>query len=274
MSRSAAEHWGKGDVYEPIVAALRAMGKDLDRLTIEDLAPIDQVHARGLPATAELADRLPVKAGHHLVDIGCGLGGPARYMAKRFGCKVSGIDITPPWVDAGNRLTALVGMEKQVRIELGDGQRLPYEDATFDGGYAQHVTMNVADRAAFYGEAFRVLKPGAYFALTEHGLGAAGAPHHPTPWSMDGSGAWLKTPAQTRAYLEQAGFVEISIADTGAKYVAGYRKTIERAEQGTLPPLNLSLLLGPTTLQRQRNACRNIEEGRTHPIEVLCRKPA
>ena len=124
-------------------------------------------------------------------DIDCGLGGPARYFALRFQCRVSGIDITPPFVEAANKLTSLLGMDRQVTIEHGDGQRLPYPDRVFDGAYTQHVTMNVADRAQFFGETYRLLKPGAFFALTEHGLGPTGNPHYPLPWSMDASGAYL-----------------------------------------------------------------------------------
>ena len=272
-AKAIADHWGKGDIYGPIEAALRQMGKPLDALTVEDLGPVDHFHARGFPATVELADRLPIQAGQHLVDIGCGLGGPARYLAKRFQCRVSGVDITEPFVVAANKLTALLGMEEQVRVELGDGQNLPYPDATFDGGYTQHVTMNVADRPKFFGEAFRVLRPGAFFAMTEHGLGPTGNPHHPVPWSDDGSGAFLVTPAQTRALLQQAGFEDIVVEDTGAKYLAGYKAAVARAEKGALPPLGLHLLMGDSTTDKIRNAGRNIEEGRTHPIQVICRKP-
>jgi SAM-dependent methyltransferase len=271
--KSVSEHWGKGDVYGLFIGALEKMGKRLDALTIEDLSLGDHFHARGFPATVELAEQLPVKAGMHILDIGSGLGGPARYMAKRFDCKVSGIDITKPFVEAANKLTGLLKMESQVQIELGDGQRLPYADATFDGAYTQHVTMNVADRAQFFAEAFRVLKPGAFFALSEHGLGAKGEARYPCAWSDDGSGAYLKTPAQTRAFLEKAGFRDIAMEDTGPKYAAGYRTAIERAEAGTLPPLGTHLWLGANALEKIRNSCANIEEGRTHPIQVICRKP-
>ena len=272
-SQTIADHWGRGDVYGLIIAALEKTSKRLDQLTVEDLAPVDHFHARGFPATVELADRLPIRAGQHILDIGCGLGGPARYIAQRFGCRVSGIDITEPFVTAANQLTACLRMQDQVEIELGDGQHLPYADASFDGAYAQHVTMNVVDRPRFFAEAFRVLKLGAFFALTEHGLGPTGTPHHPVPWSEDGSGAWLINPAETRRLLELTGFEAIDMEDTGAKYIAGYKAAIARAERGELPPLGTHILMGDSALPKTRNAARNIEEGRTHPFQLLCRKP-
>jgi SAM-dependent methyltransferase len=272
-TKALADHWAKkGDVYALIISALEKMSKPLEGLTIEDLAPVDHFHARGFPATVELADQLPLRAGHHVLDIGCGLGGPARYVAKRFQCEVSGIDITEPFVEAANKLTALLRMDAQVKIRHGDGQRLPYPDSRFDGAYTQHVTMNVADRLSFFAEAFRVLKPGAFFALTEHGLGLTGNPHHPVPWSEDGTGAYLIKPSETRALLEKTGFKDIVVEDTGAKYVASYKMRIEMAEKGTLPLLGIHILMGETASQKTRNAARNIEEGRTHPIQLICRK--
>ena len=268
-----AEHWGRGDVYGLIISALAKAGKPLEGLTVEDLAPVDHYHARGFPATVELADRLPIRPGDHILDIGCGVGGPARYIAQRFSCRVSGLDITEPYVQAANKLTALLRMEGQVQVLLGDGQKLPYGDECFDGAYALHVTMNVADRPRFFAEAWRVLRPGAFFALTEHGLGPEGSPHHPVPWSEDGSGAYLVTPQQTQALLQGAGFTGIEVEEAGAKYLAGYKRAVQLAERGQLPPLGVHLLMGENAVLKMSNAARNIEEGRTWPIEVICRKP-
>lgn len=267
-----ADHWAQSDVYARIVSALKDMSRPLDSLTVEDLAAVDHFHARGFPATVELADRLPIAPGQHIVDIGCGLGGPARYLAKRFRCRVTGIDLTLPFVEAGRKLTALVHMESQVSIDHGDAMHLPYGSGFFDGACSQHVLMNIPDRARFFAEAFRVLKPGAFLAVSEHGLGPAGNPHHPVPWSADGSGAYLARPEATVEALRAQGFVDIDVEYTGPKYVAAYAAVIAKAEQGMLPPLGTHLLLGETALEKTRNAKRNIEEGRTQPIQVTCRK--
>ena len=268
-----ADYWATGDIYALIVEALRKAGKPLDRLTLPDLAPVDHYHARGFPATVELADRLTVGPDDHILDIGCGLGGPARYFATRFGCKVSGIDITPPFVDAARKLTALLHLESQVEIAQGDGQRLPYADGIFDGALTQHVTMNVVDRPGFFREAHRVLKPGAFFALTEHGLGPNANPLYPAPWSLDGSGSFLTTPSETLALLEAAGFREVEVEETGSKYLAAYKQRMTLDASGAMPALGVHLLAGERAAEKTRNAARNIEEERTQPVQVICRKP-
>lgn len=237
MVESVSRQWGSGDVLGRILEAMEASGISTEAMTIEALAPVDHFHARGLLATKELADSLPIRAGDHLVDIGCGVGGPARYLADRFSCRVDGIDITEPFVLAANELSRLTGMSERVTVRLGDGQNLPFQDEVFDGGYSQHVTMNVADRHRFFSEAFRVLRPGAFFALTEHGLGEGGPPHHPVPWSDDGTHEYLMRPSETVERLRSAGFNEIEVTETGEKYLQGYRKAIALAERGELPRL-------------------------------------
>ena len=261
----------EGDLYGNILAALRRGQKPIEALTVEDLAPVDHFHARGFPATVELADRMRVSASAHVLDIGCGLGGPARYMAQRFGCRVTGVDITEAFVSTARRLNALLRMDERVHFQQGDALALPFADGSFDAGYSQHVTMNIADRERFWTEAARVLKPGACFALTEHGLGPKGEPMYPVPWSTDGTSSHLVTPEATRRCAFDAGFEAIEMVEVGEKYLAGYRKSLERDPAET-PPLGTHLLLGPTARERSANAMRNIEEGRTRPFQLVCRK--
>ena len=132
-SQSISEHWGTGDVYARIINAMEAASISPDAVTVEQLAPLDHFHARGFPATVDLADALPIQRGHHIVDIGCGIGGPARYLAKRFGCRVSGVDITQPFVEAANKLTTLLKMERQVAPQHVHVFTQPRPKAILDG---------------------------------------------------------------------------------------------------------------------------------------------
>lgn len=125
MAPGVAQQWGEGDVLQRILDAMQASGLTAANASVETLAPLDHFHARGFQATRELADVLPVKAGDHLIDIGCGVGGPARYFAQRFGCRVDGIDITEPFVIAANHLSELTGLSGRVRVRLGTATACP-----------------------------------------------------------------------------------------------------------------------------------------------------
>ena len=142
--------WTRGDLYSRVNQAMYESGLNDKKLEIEDLFPIDQYHARGIAATVDLGKRMPISENDKIIDIGCGLGGPARYFAKQFKCFVTGIDITPSFIEIGNKFNKLTSMSKQVSLLIGDGETLDFEDETFDGGYSQHVTMNIKNRKDFF----------------------------------------------------------------------------------------------------------------------------
>jgi SAM-dependent methyltransferase len=270
---SIADHWGRPDLYDTITTVLQGAGTDLNSVTIGHLAPVDHFHARGLQATAELADAIPVSPRSPLLDIGCGLGGPARFMAERFGVRVTGIDITPSFIETGNRLTELVGMTDQVSLQYGDGCDLPFNDASFGGVYSQHVTMNIRERRRFFGGAFRVIAPGGFFALTEHARGEHGELLHPVPWSEDGTGEFLVPPHETCSLLGEVGFVGICLTHTGDQYLEAYQRVIALSEAGETPALGIHLVMGSQAVKKTCNSASSIAEHRTYPIRLICVKP-
>jgi SAM-dependent methyltransferase len=153
QTTDVARHYGKGGLLGRMLAALTAAGKRMDRLTIDDLAPIDEFHSRRRTATAELAALLAPVATDRIVDIGSGVGGPSRYLAATYGCRVSGVDLTPEFVDTATALTRLVGLSDQVDFRQGSALDLPFPDASFDLAWSQNVAMNIQDRPRYYAEA-------------------------------------------------------------------------------------------------------------------------
>jgi MPBQ/MSBQ methyltransferase len=152
-------HYGRGDILNSILRALREMGKDVAQLAPADLAPVDEFHIRGREATVELAGRASLKPGLRVLDVGCGLGGSVRYLASEHQCQVVGIDLTKEYVDVANALADLVGLKHMVEFRQGSALDMPFDDSSFDVVWTEHVQMNIANKRAFYAEIARVLAP-------------------------------------------------------------------------------------------------------------------
>ena len=273
QSSDISGHYTSGELLARLEARLREDGFDPARPTIEALAPYDHFHGRGLEATEDMANRLPVSETDHVLDVGSGLGGPARYMARRFGCRVSGIDLTAEFCDVARHLTSLLGLTERVTFEQGDALAMSFGDAAFDGAYSMNVSMNVADRIALYREIHRVLKPGAWLCLSEAVQGPGGEPDYPTPWARTASTSFLATPAETRANLLASGFTIESLRDTTKASFAYAARSRAVVEAGGKPPHRaVSLIHGALAEEMTANAGRALRERRTAPIEVVCRK--
>lgn len=162
-----SQHYGRGGLLDRLRAALIDDGADPDRPTIAALAPYDQFHGRGLEATEELAGHLEVAATDHLVDVGCGIGGPARYFADRFGCRITGIDLTDEFCAAARHLSHAMGLADRLTFEQGDALAMPFADSAFDGAYSMNVSMNIADKEGLYREIHRVLRPGGRLVISD-----------------------------------------------------------------------------------------------------------
>ncbi len=268
-----AGHYTRGDLLARLEASLREDGADPARPTLEELAPYDQFHGRGLEATEDMADLLPVSATDHILDIGSGLGGPARYMARRFGCRVNGIDLTADYCKVARLLTARLGLEERVSFDEGDALAMPFGDEAFDGAYSMNVSMNIADKRAFYREVHRVLKSGGRFALSEVAQGPGGEPDYPLPWAETAASSFLAAPEDTCAALEASGFGVESMRDTSeaARDFAARSRAIVAAG-GKPPHRAVMLALGERAAAAMANTGRAARDRCTLPIEILCRK--
>ena len=268
-----AGHYTSGDLLARLEARLREDGIDPAQPTFEALTPYDQFHGRGIEATEELANGLQVAPTDHLLDVGSGIGGPARYLARRFHCRVSGIDLTAEFCDAARHLTALLGLSEHISFEQGDALAMPFSDAAFDGAYTMNVSMNISDKRAFFGEIGRVLKPGAWFRLSETAQGPGGAPDYPTPWAQTAASSFLATPAETYANLEASGFTIESHRETTDAALAYAARSRAVVDAGGQPPHRAVLLVhGARAEAAMANTGQALKERRIVPIEVICRK--
>ena len=236
-SRAAiSRHYTTGDLSERMLASLRESGKPIDGLRPEDLEPFDQFHLRGDTATRELAALAEVGADMQVLDIGSGIGGPARALAHAFGCRVTGIDLVEEFCRVAAMLTTCTGLSDQVRFLQGEALTLPFADASFDLVWSQHALMNIADKVGVYAQLRRVLKPGGCYACYEIVAGPAGAHDFPVPWADDATISHLVRAPQMRDQLAAAGFRALAWNDdtvNARAWIAAQRPSRAGAESPT-----------------------------------------
>ena len=275
MNTAAAvgRHYGSAGIAERVLAAWRAANGPDARLTPDSLAPFDHFHGRGLVASQELAAQLALKPGERVLDIGSGIGGPARWFAAKYGVQVTGVDLTPEFCAAAEALNAATGLADRVRITQGSALALPVPDGAFDAAYSQNVIMNIADKQLFYREAFRALRPGGRLALSNLCAGPVGEPYFPVPWATTRDTSFLATPESMRADLLAAGFEIADFRDITAATLDAQRRTRERIDKGDMPKIAVDIIMGERAPEMQWNSIRTIEDGRGLAIEALARKP-
>lgn len=255
------DHWERDGLSQAIHNALLDSGKSLDALTIDDLAPLDQFHSGGKRFTLRLAQLADLKSGMKILDIGGGLGGPARTLAVEFGCQVTVIDLTESYVRAGEMLTDLMHLNDRVTHQVGNALELPFEDHSFDAVWTQNSGMNIADKEKLYGEIHRVIRPNGLFATQELMSGPNQPPIFPVMWSRDGTGHFLRTPEEMRALIESTGFQTRKWED-----VTHEKSTPSTASKHTIQ----SLVMGDDLLAEIRKADkRNDEEERIVTIQAV-----
>jgi SAM-dependent methyltransferase len=270
LEHNVIEHYRHGTLEEALLQGLAAIGKDLDRLTPEDLAPADEFHIGGRQATTEFVAEFEPVGDTHWLDIGCGLGGPSRYVAHHYKCRVTGVDLSEEYVAVAGSLAERVGLGEKVSYRQANALALPFEDNSFDGVYMQHVGMNIADKAELFNEVHRVLKAGGMFALYDVMRGNDGIFSYPVPWASGEGTNFIETPATYRALLSAEGFEVIKERDC-SDFALGFFKALQ-AKPGGPPKFGLQIVMGATAPQKVANMIGLVERGTVKPIVMICRR--
>ena len=262
-------HYTRNDLADALLEGVRAAGKDPDALTPLDLAPVDQFHTGGRDATLELARMAELRPGMRVLDVGGGLGGPARTLASEFGCTVTVLDLTEEFCRVGEWLTAMTDLADRVTFRHGSALDMPFDDASFDVAWTQHSSMNIEDKERLYTEIRRVLRSGGRLALHEVMVGPVQPVHFPAPWASDSSISFLRPPEEIRSLLSGLGFREIAWVDMTDRALEFMRRLRAATQPGAAPPaLGLHLIM-PNAAERFANQTRNVEEDRVRIVEAV-----
>lgn len=269
--QQVAKHYARQGLEEAILHALAASGKDSERLLASDLSGVDELHLGWRQATVELARSLGLTQGIELLDIGSGLGGPARYFAEFCDCRVTGIDLTEEFVETATALTRRCGLSERVHFRQGSALALPFAENTFDVATLIHVGMNVQDKARLFGEARRVLRQDGHFAVYDIMKTAVADLPFPMPWAETAATSFVEPPETYRELLVAAGFEIVQEHNRRELALDLGREMREHAAKHGAPPLGPHILMGPATPQRLGNVMGALQQGLIAPIEIIAR---
>ena len=269
-----AVHYGGADLLAAIHAGIDKLGKTTSTITIDDLAPVDEFHVGGRQATAQLCRRMGITSAARVLDVGCGIGGTARFIADRFGCAVTGIDLTAHYIDVARTLTDWVGLSDHIRYETGDATAMPFADSTFDRVVQLHVGMNIAHKHALFTEVNRVLEPGGIFGLYDIMKTSDGEISYPVPWAGHASISFVEDPDAHRRTLDAAGFEIYDERDRRNDAIEFFAAMKDRANTDGPPPLGLHLIVGDGAPIKIANLVEAITSGVLAPVEIISRKSA
>ncbi|MEE8433195.1 MAG: methyltransferase domain-containing protein [bacterium] len=272
--KTALQHYydDDGGQLERVRKALLAAGLKPGEASVADLAPLDHFHTRESKATVELAELAEIPRGALVIDVGSGLGGPARHLAETYGCRVTGVDFSPVFCNLATMLSEYCGMEDRTTFQQGNALELPCADDSFDLAWTFQVQMNIEDKALFYREIFRVLRPGGRLAFQDIFQGDGKSLYFPVPWASDPSMSFLINPEQCRELLRETGFMEVAWRDQRPLIESEARPA--PAPEARLPLLGAHVVIGEEYLTVKRpNSQKAFREGRIENFQGIFDKP-
>jgi ubiquinone/menaquinone biosynthesis C-methylase UbiE len=267
IASEVAGHYSLQGLEAAVVAAIKALGKDPERLTTADLRGADEFHFGWHPATVAFGAAVGLAPGEEVLDIGCGIGGPARYFAEAHGCLVTGIDLSFDFLDAATGLTRRCGLAERVKFHLGDAHSLPFADASFDAATLIHVGMNIDDKGHLFAEVRRVLRTGGRFGVYDIMRTADGKVRFPVHWAETPRTSFLESPRAYRQLLEARGF-EIESQVDRREMVLKIARIMAR---DTNPADDIHTAMGPVRTDRRANVMAALRRGTIAPIELIAR---
>ena len=264
VDERVSDHYGWPGLMDAIEKEIRRHGIEPEDVTVAQLAPVDNYHAFRLAGTLALATAARISAADRVLDVGGGIGGPARQLADRFGCHVTVVDLTPEYCAVGETLTTWTHLTNLVSFVHASALDMPFDDASFDVVWTQHASMNISDKVGLYREVARVVRPGGRFAFFDILAGPNQPIHFPVPWAADPSFSFLLSPTETRALVASEGFRQTSWL-TGADLKAELDRSDQEDPGAQEPLLDSGLLNGPDSAAMGDNVARNLKEGRIVP---------
>lgn len=262
------EHYNRPQLEKVILEALARAGHDAQRLKPGDLAPLDEFHLGGLESTQALAQAMELRPGMHLLDVGCGIGGPARYFAAEHHCRVTGVDLTEEFVRTAESLTRMTALEHRLSFRRASALELPFEGGSFDGAYMIHVGMNIADKAGVFREVARVLKPGGWFAIFDILRTAEGNLQFPVPWALSEETSFVADRGAYSEALRSAGFA-LKHERGRHQFAMEFMQKMTARAAGDQPVLGPHLLMGDKAPVMLRNVLAAIQAGILEPVELV-----
>jgi ubiquinone/menaquinone biosynthesis C-methylase UbiE len=268
------DHYRHGELLSAISSGVEKLGKTSKNVTVDDLAPVDEFHIGGRKASADFLNQLQLSPDKHILDIGCGIGGTSRFVADRYKCTVSGIDLSDEYIRTGEKLSAWLGLEKIIHLQQGSAVQTGFENNSFDAAYMLHVGMNIKDKSALFEEAFRVLRPSSLFGVYDVMKMDEGEILFPVPWAENAITSSVASLDEYKLALEKAGFVieaERNRKDFAIEFFEKLK--VKSASAKNRPALGLHILMGETAEIKVQNMVKNIASGKIAPVELIARKP-
>lgn len=264
-----AEHYSSGTLFDRIMEGLGRLGT-AGAIAPASLKLVDEFHIGGVEATRDVLAQLAIRPGDRVLDIGCGIGGTARFIAQETGASVTGVDVTEEFVDTARRLTALAEID-DIEFFEASALALPFEAHSFDVATLMHVGMNIEDKPGLFREAGRVLRAGGVFAVYDVMQTGAGELGFPVPWSSAPETSFLAPPEIYRAAAEGAGFTLVAERGRRDFAVAFFAALQAKIAQSGPPPVGLPLIMGERAAEKISNMVAGLRGGLIAPVEMIFR---